>query len=98
MHYHQNDKQSSQIKMDVSPFVAGHGPQRLNFADSAAPGKFLASPARAGRQYELDNKAGKSQTEQGEKANRIDDKIERYTFHFMNTLIKKERKPTIWQR
>ena len=90
MHYHQNDEQGGQIEMDVTPFVAGHRQQRFNPSSSAAPVKFLTTPARAGRQYVLDNKTGKSQTEQVEKANRIDDKIQRYAFHCMSTFIKKE--------
>ncbi len=89
MHNHQNDEQSSQIKVDVAPFVPGHREQRLNLAESPATGKFPAASTRAGRQYELDYKAGESQTEQTKKANRIDDKIQRYAFHCMSTFIKK---------
>jgi hypothetical protein len=98
MHYHQNNEQSSQIKMDVSPFVAGHGPQRLNFADPAAAVKLPAVSARAGWQYGLDNKAGNSQAKQGEKADRIDDKIQRYTFHCTSTFKNKEIKLTVSSR
>jgi hypothetical protein len=98
MHYHQDEKQGGQIKVDVAPFVPGHREQRFNLTESVAAGKFPAASAGAGRQYELDNKAGKSQTEQVEKADRIDDKIQRSAFHCMCTSMKKDITLTIYKR
>jgi hypothetical protein len=98
MHYHQGEKQGGQIKVDVAPFVPGHGEKGLNFAEPSAAGKLPAASTGAGRQYELYYKAGKSQTEQVEKADRIDDKIQRSTFHCICTSMRKEITLTISKR
>ena len=77
MHNHQNNKQSSQIKMDITPFVPGHRPQVSHlFTGVLITAASTEAPApTAGRQNVLHNKAGNSQTQQIDKADDINNKI-----------------------
>ena len=76
MHNHKNDKDKCQIKVDTTPFVAGHRPKLFYGFSAAAAVELAAESTAAGRQYILHNKAGKSQTQQIKKRNQINDKIQ----------------------
>jgi hypothetical protein len=74
MHNHKTDKQNSQIKVDIAPFVPGHRPEFFYVFSAAAVEEPTASTC-AGGQNVLHNKAGNSQTQQGDKADEFDNKI-----------------------
>ena len=76
MNNHQNDKQKGQIKMDTAPFVPGHRPQLFYVFSAGAAVKELATAACAGRQNVLHNKASRSQPQQIQKSNQINNKIQ----------------------
>jgi len=77
MQNHQNNKQNSQIKMDIAPFVPGHRPQvSYLFTDVITTAASTETPTpAAGRQNVPHNKAGNRQTQQIDKANQINNKI-----------------------
>lgn len=61
--------------MNVAPFVPGHRPEVFYVLSAAALVEKPAPAACAGRQYVFHNKAGKSQTQQVDQADQIDNKI-----------------------
>jgi hypothetical protein len=78
---HQNDKDYGHVKMYAAPLVTIHRPEILGFCRRPAAAKTLAVACRAGRQNESRNKAGKSQSQQVQKDNKIDIEIHRCAFH-----------------
>jgi len=69
--------------MNRPPFVPAHIPQfsYLFFHCTSASAKTAAITATAGRQNELHNKAGESQTQKVNEADYINDKIHRPAFY-----------------
>jgi hypothetical protein len=81
MNQHQNNKNDSYNKVNIAPFVACHGQQRLNLLSASSAVKLPAASACAGRQDRLDNNAGTNQTEQSYKTKQIDNEIQRSSLH-----------------
>jgi len=85
MHNHQNNKQNSQIEMDIAPFVPGHRPQvSYLLADGLTTATSTEAPATTSttrRQNVLHDKAGNSQAQQVDKADDINNKVQCSTFH-----------------
>jgi len=82
MNQHQNNKNDRYNKVNITPFVAHHSPQRLNLLSALPAAKAPAVPAAcAGRQNKTDDDAGKHQTKQTYKTKQIDNEIKRNAFH-----------------
>ena len=68
--------------MNIAPFMACHRPQSFGFNSTTAASISQTMPATgAGRQKVFDDKAGTGQRQQTNKADEIDNKIQRRAFH-----------------
>ena len=75
VHQNQGRKNDGQMKMDIAPFVPAHRPESFYMFSPKSLVQVPPVPAGARRQCELDNEAGKSQTEQAYEADQIDNEI-----------------------
>ena len=67
MDSHQDDKHNSQVKMDITPFVAGHWPEVFYVLSAETFVEPTTASACAGRQNIFHNKAGENYAKQIEK-------------------------------
>lgn len=70
--------------MHITPIMPPHRPQLSDAFTGAQPpaaSDCLAASTGARRQNKLDNKASNSQTHKIQKGQKINDKVQRHTFH-----------------